>query len=176
VTARSEVQVYAQAAFETAVKDWLTNLEHVAVAVDRNPELVKRLVDESSSFEARQAILTPLLRDNIPTPVRNFIFGMLANGDVGLLNDVVAELRNLGAAFGGPKTAVAEITSAVELTPDERAAVQKRLVEQFGLGLDFKFSVDPGILGGLRIHVGDKLLDSSVASRLAAMRHNLGLA
>ncbi|MCB0253985.1 MAG: F0F1 ATP synthase subunit delta [Anaerolineae bacterium] len=44
------------------------------------------------------------------------------------------------------------------------------------MGLDFRFNVDPDILGGLLIRVGDKLLDTSVASRLVAMRQSLGLA
>lgn len=176
MSASSEVQVYAQAAFETAIKDWLSNLEHIAGAIDRSPDLLKRLADEAGSFEVRQAVLTPLMRENIPAPVRNFVFGMLANGDIALLNDVVAELHSLGAALGGPRSVVAEVTSAVELTGEERAAIEKRLIEQFGLGLEFQFNVDPGILGGLLIRVGDKLLDTSVASRLAAMRQSLGLA
>ncbi|MCA9868782.1 MAG: ATP synthase F1 subunit delta [Caldilineae bacterium] len=176
MSASSEVQVYTQAAFETAIKDWLTNLEHIAGALDRSPDLLKRLADDASSFEVRQAVLTPLMREDIPAPVRNFVFGMLANGDVVLLNDVVTELHSLGAAIGGPKAVVAEVTSAVELTSEERAAIEKRLVDQFGLGLDFRFNVDPDILGGLLIRVGDKLLDTSVASRLVAMRQSLGLA
>lgn len=176
MSASSEVQVYAQAAFETAIKDWLTNLEHIAGAVDRSPELLKRLTDEASTFEVRQAVLTPLMRESIPAPVRNFVFGMLANGDIALLDDVVAELHSLGAAIGGPRLVVAEVTSAVELTSEERVAIERRLVDQFGAGLEFRFSVDPEILGGLLIRVGDKLLDSSVASRLTAMRQSLGLA
>ncbi len=176
MSASSEVQVYAQAAFETAIKDWLTNLEHIAGALDRSPDLLKRLADDASSFEVRQAVLTPLMRENISAPVRNFVFGMLANGDVALLNDVVAELHSLGAAIGGPKAVVAEVTSAVELNAEERAAIENRLIDQFGLGLEFRFAVNPQILGGLLIRVGDKLLDTSVASRLVAMRQSLGLA
>ncbi len=176
MSARSEVQVYAQAAFETAIKEWLTILEHIAGALDRSPDLLKRLADDASSFEVRQAVLTPLMRENISAPERNFVFGMLANGDVALLNDVVAELHSLGAAIGGPKAVVAEVTSAVELNAEERAAIENRLIDQFGLGLEFRFAVDPRILGGLLIRVGDKLLDTSVASRLVAMRQSLGLA
>lgn len=176
MSARSETQVYAKAAFETAIKDWLANLEHIAGALDRSPDLVKRLVDDASSFEVRQAVLTPLLRENIPAPVRNFIFGMLANGDIALLNGVVAELHSLGAVIGGPRAVLAEVTSAVALSPEERAAVEKQLIDQFGLGLEFRFLVDEKILGGLLIRVGDKLLDTSVASRLSAMRQTLGVA
>jgi F0F1-type ATP synthase delta subunit len=68
------------------------------------------------------------------------------------------------------------VTAAIELTPAERSAIEERLVEQFGAGLEFTFKVDPAILGGLVIRVGDKLLDNSVASRMAALRQSLGVA
>ena len=71
---------------------------------------------------------------------------------------------------------MAEVTAAVELTPAERSAIEERLVEQFGAGLEFTFKVDPAILGGLIIRVGDKLLDNSVASRMAALRQSMGVA
>ena len=159
----------------SALKDWLINLEHISAAIEHSPEIFKRLVDEASSYEVRQAVMTPLMREDAPAPVRNFLFGMLANGDITLLNDVVAELHNMAAAVGGARAVVAEVTSAVELTPDERLAIEKRLIDQFGLGLEFRFKVNPTILGGLLIRVGDKLLDSSVASRMAAMRQSMGV-
>ena len=69
----------------------------------------------------------------------------------------------------------AEITSAVELTSEERLAIQNRLIEQHGANLEFKFIVNPTILGGLVVRVGDKLLDTSLSSRMAAWRHSLGV-
>jgi len=108
-------------------------------------------------------------------PLRNFLFGMLANGDMALLSDVVSQLRQMTSAAGGQQVVAAEVTSAVELTPEEQAGLQQRLSDQFGAGLEFKFNVDPSILGGLVIRVGDKLLDDSVSSRLAALRQSLGV-
>lgn len=61
-----------------------------------------------------------------------------------------------------------EVTSAVPLTDAEQAEVKK------ALGLEtVSFKVNPSILGGLVVRVGDKVVDSSVASRMTAMRDSL---
>ncbi len=176
MSASSEARTYASVVFETAIKDWLSGLESVAGIVHRSPDLLRKLTDQSKSFETRQAALLPLLPESTPKPVRNFVLGMLANGDIALLDDVVSELRELAASAGGPRPTLAEVTAAVELTPAERSAIEERLVGQFGAGLEFTFKVDPAILGGLVIRVGDKLLDNSVASRMAALRQSMGVA
>jgi F-type H+-transporting ATPase subunit delta len=173
--ASSEAQTYARAVFEVAFEDWLKGLQHVATTLDRSPGLVQSLADETQGFEARQAKLVAVLPEGMAKPVRNFLFGMLANGDMALLGDVVSQLRQMASASGGPQTTVAEVTSAVELTSEERSGIQQRLLDQYGAGLEFKFNVDPSILGGLVIRVGDKLLDDSVSSRLAALRQSLGV-
>lgn len=171
----SETRIYANAAFETALNPWLGVLEQVADALNRKPGLRSQLSDESRSFEDRQAMLLALLPKEVSEPVRNFLLAMLANGDITLLHSVVAELSHMAAAAGGPRPILAEVTSAVELSAQERAAIQEKLVNEFGTKLELRFQVDPAILGGLVIRVGDKLLDTSVASRLAAMRQSVGL-
>lgn len=171
----SEAQTYARAVFEVAFEDWLKGLQHVATTLDRSPGLLQSLTDETQGFEARQAKLVAVLPEGIAKPIRNFLFGMLANGDMALLGDVVSQLRQMASVGGGPQSTIAEITSAVELTSEERSGIQQRLLERFGAGLEFKFNVDPSILGGLVIRVGDKLLDDSISSRLAALRQSLGV-
>lgn len=171
----SEARIYANAAFETALSPWLDALEQVATALSRKPGLRSQLSDDSRSFEDRQGMLLALLPQEMPQPVRNFLLAMLANGDITLLDGVLDELSHMAAAAGGPRPVVAEVTSAVELSAQDRAAIQEKLVDQFGANLEFRFQVDPAILGGLVVRVGDKLLDTSVASRMAALRHSMGV-
>ncbi len=67
----------------------------------------------------------------------------------------------------------AEITSALPLTNDEKAAIQQDVLSKIGSQGSISFRVDPLILGGLIIRVGDKVLDSSVAGQLDMMRQSL---
>ena len=66
----------------------------------------------------------------------------------------------------------AEVTSALPLTTDEEAIVKKDLLAKVGAQA-VTFRVDPSILGGLVIKVGDKVLDGSVAGKLEGLRSNL---
>lgn len=68
-----------------------------------------------------------------------------------------------GAAING---ASAEVVSALPLTDDEQAIVKKDVLAKMGTQTAVDFHVDPSILGGLVIHVGDKVLDGSVAGQL----------
>ena len=66
----------------------------------------------------------------------------------------------------------AEVTSALPLSKDEEAAVKNDVLAKSG-AKDVSFRVDPSILGGLVIEVGDKVLDGSVAGKLEGLRQSL---
>ena len=68
--------------------------------------------------------------------------------------------------------ASAEITSALPLTDAEKESARKNILAQTG-SQTVTFRVDPDILGGLVVKVGDKILDGSVAGQLAALRESL---
>ena len=62
----------------------------------------------------------------------------------------------------------AEVTSALPLTSDEQETVKKSFSAK-----EVAFKVDPAILGGLVVKIGDKVLDGSVAGKLEGLRHSL---
>jgi ATP synthase F1 delta subunit len=68
---------------------------------------------------------------------------------------------------------VAEVTTAVPLTDEERAMTLKRLQEITGKKVLLSEKVDPSIIGGMRIIVGDKLLDLSLRGHLERIREHL---
>lgn len=74
-----------------------------------------------------------------------------------------------GADFKGES---AQVTSAVPLNAEEQETVKRDVLAKAG-AKEVTFRVDPSILGGLVIRVGDKVLDSSVAGRLEGLRQNL---
>ncbi len=77
---------------------------------------------------------------------------------------VPAEVRSDLAGVSGE----AQVVSAVPLTPEEQARVRSEL----GLSV-VSFRVDPKILGGLRVRVGDKVVDGSIAAQLESLRASL---
>jgi len=75
-----------------------------------------------------------------------------------------------GAEVSG---AAAVVTSALPLTKEEQDTVEKQVVQALGGKGQVTFRVDPNILGGLVVRVGDKVLDGSVSGQLGALRQSL---
>jgi len=86
------------------------------------------------------------------------------------LDEVVAQFTEL-ARGSGPREAM--IISAVPLAQEQQAALVQQLQAKYGRSLVVSFEIDPTILGGLIIRVGDRVLDESVRSRLVAVQQRM---
>jgi len=69
---------------------------------------------------------------------------------------------------------IAHVTTALPLSSGEQETVASSLAEHLGERPELEFEVDPGILGGLVIQIGDRVVDGSVASKLTALQERLG--
>ncbi len=87
----------------------------------------------------------------------------------GVKSGQVAVLSNGSQVSGGS----AEVISALPLTPDEQSTIRRDVLGKLGAQTQVDFKVDPSILGGLIIKVGDKVLDGSVAGQLEELRQSM---
>jgi len=100
--------------------------------------------------------------------IDEFFSGVRAGRVVVLDEEEIAWAKRSGAMK-------AQVTSALPLTEEEQRIVAESLAVQLGEPPpELEFSVDPGILGGLVLKVGDRLIDGSVAGRLASLQERLG--
>ena len=174
MNAESHVQSYVTAFYEAAFDRWVGALEGAAVALTADPKLFNRLQDPNVDFAERQRLLDGVLAPDTDIAIRNLLYTMMQRDDLGAVTEVAEGLRKRMAQIGaGPIPA--EVISAIPLTEAQREAVEARLVAQYGPSLEFSYRVDPAILGGMIVRVGDKLIDGSVASRLAVMKQSLGV-
>lgn len=67
----------------------------------------------------------------------------------------------------------AEVTSALPLTPEEQEIIKRDVLKSMGAGATLTFRVDPSILGGLIVRVGDRVMDGSVSGQLLALRQSM---
>ena len=154
--AGKDVQAAAEAeaakARETAVAE--AQLERNRILGDLRGQVValaiaaaNKLVGEALDDEKQRALL-------------NEFFSGVKSGKVVVLAD---------ADFKGD---FAEVTSALPLSADEEASVKNDVLSKSGVK-EISFHIDPSILGGLVIKVGDKVLDGSVAGILEGLRQSL---
>lgn len=117
-----------------------------------------------------QRVEAALPADALPQ-VRNFLLGLAKEG---LLGDVESITEAFAGFMGGPPARAldAEVTSAVTLTPAQQEKISADLKQRYG-EVAVTFSVDPSLIGGLIIRVGDQVLDNSLRSRLSAIQRNM---
>ncbi len=171
----STARRYAEAAFEVAMRDgrlaeWRNELE-VAAELAGDERALEVLANPAIPGERRATALTEMLGDRVSRPVQNLAQLMLRRGRIDDLSRVAAEFRRLDDARQGVTHAAA--TTATELTPDEVRALTDRLEQSTGGRIALDVQVDPSLLGGLIVRVGDRLIDGSVRGRLERLRNQL---
>jgi F-type H+-transporting ATPase subunit delta len=174
MNAPDRAQTYANAFYEAAFDRWLNGLGRAAVALQDNSALMQRLQASDVEFDTRQAALEGVIGAETDPLVRNLLLTLMQRGDLALLPEVTAALRQRMRLAEVEPTQV-EVVTAMPLDDAQREVLESRLAQQHGPALAYAYRVDPSILGGVIVRVGDKLIDGSVASRLAAMKQALGV-
>lgn len=169
---KSQTQGYAQAIYALALEGWQRQLLAVQEKLAASPDVIAQLDNTQTPFADRQKNLNRLLPDDLSQQGRNFFYTLLKNGDLDLLDDIVASLTRL--AEKGPGVEVATVTTAMPLSETEKAKFRQKLAAKYGDTLEVDFVVDAAILGGVVIQAGDQIIDGSVASKLNAVQERLG--
>lgn len=165
---------YARGLLAAVLEPWLDNLGKVVVALREDGRLRARLEDPTLDTAERLALLDHVVPAAAPAELRNFLGVLITHNDLDLLDDIYRSLGRVVAEEAiGPQ--IAYITSAIPLTPDEQDKMRSRLIARFGPNLECQFRVDPDILGGVVVRIGDKLIDDSVRGRIEALRQSLGV-
>ena len=108
-----------------------------------------------------------LLKSNVTDQAKNFIQMLVENGRVSLLPEIGAQFHALKNAREG--AADADITSAFPITEAQVAELVGSLEKKFGRKLNPSVTVDAALIGGVRVVVGDQVLDTSVRAKLQKM-------
>lgn len=149
---KAEVEAEAAKAHETALAE--AEAERNRILGDLRGQVA------ALSISATQKLVGEALDEKRQRALLDEFFSGVKSGKVVILND---------ASFKGE---AAEVTSALPLTDQEQETVKKEVLARVGAHA-VTFRVDPAIMGGLVIKVGDKVLDGSVAGKLEDLRQNL---
>jgi ATP synthase F1 delta subunit len=167
---------YAQALLLAAVK--AGELDRVEAEVRslsdlfaRTPQLVKFLMQPLVPFSEKERLLRQRLQGRLSPVTLNFLLTVVKHKRTDAFEHIARVFEELVREYRGE--VVAEVTSAVPLTEYERTITLQRLQEITGKRVLLSERVDPSIIGGMRIIVGNKLLDLSLRGHLERIRERL---
>ena len=166
---------YATALFElaretNAIDAVKADLERFDALVAENPDL-NRLVRSPvfSAAEQLQALSAVLDRVGIGGLAAKFLKLVTMNRRLFAARDMVRGYRELVALHKGEATA--EVTVAERLKDDHVAALKSALKAVSGKDVDLAIKIDPAIIGGLVVKLGSRMVDTSLRTKLNAIRH-----
>jgi F-type H+-transporting ATPase subunit delta len=164
---------YAQALFdiaseEGAVGTYRQSLERLGTAFA--PEVVHVLRDPRMPFERRRAALQAATKDE-PAAIRGVLELLLERDRVGIVPRIASAFGDLVDRREG--VVKARITTPVTLDDRERSALLGRLEQASGKKIRATFVVDASLIGGAKVQVGDRLIDSSLRVQLEHLARQL---
>ena len=170
-------KVYGDALFEEAMdknvlSQWYEEIGALRTIFLENPDLAQFLNHPQIIKEEKKKV------------VETIFFGKLSEGLLGFLVTVIEKGRQndmipicdyfTDRVKAYKKIGVVKVTSALPLSEDQKKRVEERLLETTGfVSLETEYAVDESLLGGLVIRIGDRVVDSSIKTRLEEIRRDL---
>jgi len=161
---------YAEALFKVSGSDlggtaaWLDELAAIASNVQLQQFADNPGVTASQTFD----VISGVAKSQLPEAAKNFLRAIIDNGRISVLPEIAAQFRVLKNAQGGSSDAT--VYSAFALEGPALADLAATLEKRFGRKLNLKVELEPALIGGVRVVVGDEVLDTSVKARLEQMK------
>jgi F-type H+-transporting ATPase subunit delta len=136
-----------------------------------DPDLARILSDRSAPAEGRAALLDRLLAGKVSPVTEQLLRNVLTTGRTVNAENAIERLSEMASRRRG--RSVARVTSAIALTPEQEQRLTAVLGRLYGRTIGLQVTVDPSVLGGLIVQVGDEVIDGSIAHRLEAAQRRL---
>lgn len=170
-------KTYGEALFKLAIEE--NDLDTIAEeakstlsAIQKNENLIKLLNHPKISRDEKVAMVEKIFKGNVSDTIVGFLVIIVEKGRYSDLEAIfeyflaqVKEYRNIGVAY---------ITSAVPLTEEQKKMTLDRLLKVTKyVQFDMHYTVDESLIGGMVIRIGDRVVDSSVRTKLNTMASKL---
>lgn len=170
-------RTYGDALFELAAEEQKLDamsdeVRAVSAALQENEELTRLINHPKIVKEEKIKLIEDIFAGKISDELVGLMRMIVEKGHYNEMQKVfsyfidrVKEYRNIGTAY---------VTSAMELTDAQKAAVEKRLLETTKyIKFEMHYRVDAGLIGGMVIRIGDHVVDSSIKTRLYSLTREL---
>jgi len=170
------IKKYTQALYRVAVKEGeinqiSTRLHSIKGILKSIPALNQLLITRRVQVQDKMIILKNILGDIISDVEMDLMVLLMENGHMMLLGEVIKHFDYL--LDKNSEVIKVQITSSTRLSDDEVQQISSKIENKIQKKVDVKTKTDTSIIGGIKLRVGNTLIDGSVFSRLQKMRDAL---
>jgi len=172
-TALTLAETYAQALLDLLGDDdradqaW-EQLQAITAVLDSIEQAHELLTTTRIDPSGREALVARIFDGRVDPPMDGFLCILARNGRMGLLEAITMAFGKLLAIRQGRQEVT--VVSAVALSQEQQDKIARELGHALQARLDLRVRVDPDVLGGLIVQVGDRVFDASVAGQLEQMK------
>jgi F-type H+-transporting ATPase subunit delta len=161
---------YAEALFKAATTEldatsvWLDEL----AALADQPQLQQFASSPTTTDAQVFKLIAGIAKSALPQKAQNFLRTVIANARLAVLPEIAAQFRSLKNSQSGSFDAV--VFSAFPIDSAALPELSITLEQRFGKKLNVTVQLEPELIGGIRVVVGDEVLDTSIKARLEQMK------
>ncbi len=161
---------YAEALYKACGSDaktvlgWLDELACVAA----EPQLLQFADSPKTTTEQVYGVILGVMKTVLDSHAQNFLHMVIDNNRLSFLPEIATQFRALANAQSGSSDAV--VYSAFPIVGAALVETAKVLEQRFGRKLNVSVELQPELIGGIRVVIGDEVLDTSVKARLEQMK------
>jgi F-type H+-transporting ATPase subunit delta len=157
---------------EELIRSSIKEFRDFAELADKNPDLRRLVSSEIFPLDQRRAVIEELCSHLKISETTKKILVVLSNARrLAATGSIANKLHGLLLASAG--VVPLDVQSATDLSAEEREKVERKFSKLLQKEIDAKYSIDPGLIGGLRVTAGAKTYDGSLAGWLSDVQEQL---
>ena len=150
---------------EMCIRDRVSEVKQLLELINDSPELEKALSSPILETDAKKKIIIEIFSNKVNSSLLNFLKLLADRQRIGILTSILD--RFLEIYRENSNIALAAVTSAVELTDEQKGLITKKIINIAGTEkLELVTKIDTSLIGGFVASVGSKVLDASLASQI----------
>ena len=157
---------------ESKVDDFAEEIAALENVLQDNPDFDKLINNPRISVEEKLVVVENVFKGRISNELVGFLNMIVSKGRFSEIHDIlqyftdeVKKLKGIGVAY---------VTTPKELSDNQKTMVERKLVETTEFDkMEMHYSIKPELIGGMQIRIGDRVVDSSVSTKIMKMQQGL---
>ncbi len=148
-----------------------SEIQAIQKAVEANPDLRTTLEHPRAKAQEKLEALRRNMNQKLSSTMENFLMLLIMKKRIKHFKAVADHYERLCYELKGK--AIARVLTAMPLAAAQRESLTEKLTQMFGMAVELKEEVKPGLIGGMMIYLGDQRMDGSVLGQLEKMKQRM---